>query len=501
MSARKVYQPNPSGKKYPSKARYQRKKSHRLNPVILGVALAGISVISAVAGALLAVILSESSPLQQAQLTPEERAVFNQEEIVAQDSLKIPELSRPVNILVLGIKVLTSDLKEPPAEDVGYHALVNSFEGLSDTMLLIRFDPLSEKLTILSIPRDTRVDLEGHGVQKINSANEYGGPALATEAISELLGGVKIDKYVRLNIQGVEKLIDAIGGVTVNVPKDMKYNDFSQHLYIDLKKGRQHLDGNKAVQFLRYRYDAYGDISRIQRQQMLMRSVVEQALKPTTILKVPQILSVIQSHLDTDLTIKELMAVGGFAAKTERSNVQMIMLPGYFSGDGKTAVSYWLPDDSRIQEIMAQHFEVIPEEKIASTDSSQIARNRTKSSSYSSDRSTEQWSYSSPPQQDYRNIKIAIQNSLEETESVQKMVSSLREAGYRSIYVSRDWSEPLEVTKIVAQGGDERAAAVIRAALGVGEVLVESTGVLDSDITIQIGKDWQERNTELQEQL
>ena len=498
MSARKMYQPTPSGKQYAPKVRYQRKKVRRRNTILIGVALAGISLISAAAGALLAVTLSESSPLQQAKLTPEEKAVFNQEEIVAKNSLKIPELSRPVNILVLGIKVLTSDLDEKPEEDLGYHALVNSFDGLSDTMLLLRFNPDAEKLTILSIPRDTRVRLDEYGVQKINIANEYGGPALVTEAVSNLLDGVKIDKYVRLNIQGVEKLIDALGGVTVNVPKDMKYNDFSQHLYIDLKKGKQHLDGDKATQFLRFRYDAYGDISRIQRQQMLMRSVVEQTLKPSTIVKVPKILSVIQSHLDTDLTIKELMALGGFAAKTDRSNVQMFMLPGNFSGDGRSGVSYWLPDRRRIGDIMTQHFEVLPENQIASLDSSGITRNGygTKSSSIYRERQTEEWSSRRPLQQDYRNIRIAIQDSLEDSETVQKMVSSLREAGYRRVYVSRNWSEPLEVTRIVAQNGDNRAAAVIRASLGVGEVLVESTGILNSDLTIQIGKDWQDKNLE-----
>ena len=501
MSARKIYQPSPSGKKYVPKVRYQRKKARRRNSLLIGVALTGISLISAAAGALLAVTLSESSPLQQAELTQEEKAVFNQEEIVAKNSLKVPELSRPVNILVLGIKVLTSDLDAQPEEDLGYHALVNSFHGLSDTMLLLRFDPTAEKVTILSIPRDTRVDLAQYGVQKINIANEYGGPALTTEAVSNLLDGVKIDKYVRLNIQGVEKLIDALGGVTVNVPKDMKYTDFSQHLYIDLKKGRQHLDGDKATQFLRFRYDAYGDISRIQRQQMLMRSVVEQTLQPSTILKIPKILSVIQSHIDTDLTIKELMAVGGFAAKTERSDVQMLMLPGDFSGDGKTGVSYWLPNRRRIKEIIPQHFDVVPEDQIASLDSSRITGNGygTKSSSIYSDRQTGEWSSNRFERQDYRNIKIAIQDSLEDSEAVQAMVSSLRKAGYRRVYVSRNWSEPLEVTRIVAQGGDDRAAAVVRAALGVGEVLVESTGVLDSDLTIQIGADWHHKSSEVEE--
>ena len=477
MSARKIYQPTPSRKQYVPKARPKRKKTNRRNLLFIGVALAGISLISAAAGALLAVTLSESSPLQQAELTPEEKAVFNQEEIVAKNSLKVPELSRPVNILVLGVKVLTSDLDQKPEQDLGYHALVNSFHGVSDTMLLLRFDPTADKLTILSVPRDTRVRLEKYGVRKINSANEYGGPALTTEAISNLLDGVKIDKYVRLNVQAVEKLIDAVGGVTVNVPKDMKYNDFSQHLYIDLKKGKQHLDGDKALQFLRFRYDAYGDISRIQRQQMLMRSVVEQTLRPSTIVKIPKILSVIQSHLDTDLTIKELMALGGFAAKTDRSDIQMFMLPGNFSGNGKTgATSYWLPNRRRISKIMTQHFDVFPESEMAS-------RNGYR----------QEWSSNRPSKRDYRNVSIAIQDSLEDSEAVQKMVSSLREAGYRRVYVSRDWSEPLEVTRIVAQGGDDRAAAVIRAALGVGEVLVESTGILNSDLTIQIGKDWQER--------
>lgn len=501
MSARKVYQPTPSGKKYVHKVRYQRNKGNRRNSILIGVALAGISLISAAAGALLAVTLSDSSPLQQAELTPEEKAVFNQEEIVAKNSLKIPELSRPVNILVLGIKVLTSDLDEQPEEDLGYHALVNSFQGLSDTMLLLRFDPNAEKLTILSIPRDTRVNLDEHGVQKINIANEYGGPALTTEAVSNLLDGVKIDKYVRLNIQGVEKLIDALGGVTVDVPKDMKYTDFSQHLYINLKKGKQHLDGDKATQFLRFRYDAYGDISRIQRQQMLMRSVVEQALKPATIVKVPQILSVIQSHLDTDLTIKELMALGNFASKTERSNVQMFMLPGDFSGNGKREISYWLPNERKIAEIMTQHFDVVPDDYTNSLDSSSVNRNgyETNSSSRFSDRQTEAWSSYSHSQKDYRNISIAIQDSLEDREAVNTMVSSLREAGYRQVYVSRRWSEPLEVTKIIAQGGDDRAAAIVRAAIGVGEVLVESTGILNSDLTIQIGRDWQQRSVEVQE--
>ncbi|NER03320.1 MAG: LCP family protein, partial [Okeania sp. SIO3C4] len=313
--------------------------------------------ISATAGALLAVSLS-STPLMQQKLSPEEAAVFSQQDL-AKSNMRLPELTRPVNILLLGIKVLTSDLEEYPhySSDVGYHALVNSFKGLSDTMLLVRFDPKNQKLTLLSIPRDTRTYVEDRGLTKINAANYYGGPAKSAKAVSELLGGVGIDRYIRVNVQGVEKLIDALGGVTVNVPKDMKYQDDSQHLYINLKAGEQHLNGDRVLQFLRFRYDNLGDIGRVQRQQLLMRAFMEQSVNVKTLSRLPKILSVIQSHIDTNLSVEELVALMNFAAKTERSNVQMLMVPGEFSNPEKYNASYWLPDLTTLDTMIAKHFD------------------------------------------------------------------------------------------------------------------------------------------------
>lgn len=440
-------------------------KKFRASWLLIGLGLTGVAMLSATAGAILAVSLS-STPLKQTNLSEQEAAVFNREETISYKNLNLPQLSRPVNILVLGTKVLTSDLEEDerPKEDLGYHALVNSFKGLSDTMLLLRFDPQKETVTVLSIPRDTQAEIEGHGIRKVNEANYYGGPALAAESISKLLGGIPIDRYVRVNIQGVEKLIDALGGVTLYVPKDMKYQDDSQHLYINLKEGEQHLDGNKAIQFLRFRYDEFGDISRVQRQQTFMRALVEQALKPQTILRLRDIVSVVQSHLDTNLTVEELAAISGFAAQTKRSNVQMVMLPGTFSGDGRHDVSYWLPSQRSIQEIATKHFDHIPEDSIE---------------------------YSEAQEFDPTSLRIAIQDSTDNPEAVQEMVNYLQQAGYSRVFISNKWKEPLETSRIVAQTGDNGGAAALRAKLGFGEVLVESTGSLASDITIQLGKDWQ----------
>lgn len=421
--------------------------------------LTGVATVSAAAGALLAVGLA-STPLLQSRLTPEQAEVFEQDDISTGANFRLPQLSRPVNILVLGVKVLSSDLENPPpeVEDLGYHALVNSFEGLSDTMLLIRFDPSSEQMTVLSIPRDTRTFVEGVGTTKLNEANLYGGPALAASSISDLLDGVGIDRYVRINVQGVEKLVDALGGVTVYVPEDMKYQDDSQHLYINLEEGEQHLDGSEAMQFLRFRYDQYGDIGRVQRQQVFLRALQEQTLSPATLARLPKILSVIQAHVDTNLSLEELLALVGFASGIERSDVQMVMLPGDFSNPGQYELSYWIPHERAIEHMVSQYF-------FRSTD---FASN----------------------ERAINNLRVAVQDSTGHPEAVDALVNRLNEAGYWNVYVERDWGELLAETRIIAQGGDSYSADIIQRLLGLGEVRVESTGVLQSDITIQLGNDW-----------
>ena len=422
----------------------------------LSLALVGVAGVSASTGAMLAVSMG-SKPLLQSQLSPEEAAVFEDSDpILTGNSLRLPTLTRPVNILVLGVKVLTSDL-DMPTEDQGYHALVNSFEGLSDTMLLLRFNPRTEELVVLSVPRDTRALVSG-SLTKINEANRQGGPALTAESVSNLLGGVAIDRYVRINVQGVEKLIDALGGVTVDVPKDMKYQDDSQHLYINLKAGRQNLDGDQALQFLRFRYDEHGDIGRVQRQQMMMRAVIEQTLNPATIGRLPKILSVIQSHVDTNLSVEELLALVGYGAQTSRSDVQMLMLPGSFSSPQEYSRSYWLPNYSSIDTMVDQYFGL---NTLQTTEAASPAY-----------------------------LRVVIQDSTGDDVAVQSMVDTLYDSGYRNVIVGRSLNQPMTETKIVAQRGDRNSASLLHRFLGVGEVRVESTGDLDSDITIQLGEDW-----------
>lgn len=421
--------------------------------------------LSATAGAILAMTMS-STPLLQRKLSAAEAAVFSKNELSSVNSLQLPELTRPVNILVLGAKVLTNDVADDSGQQqkLGYHALVNSFDGLTDTMLLLRFTPATKKVVLLSIPRDTRVEIPGHGVSKINAANSFGGPALSAQSVSNLLGGVGIDRYVTINVQGVEALIDAVGGVTVDVPKDMKYQDDSQHLYVNLKAGRQHLNGNQALQLLRFRHDELGDIGRVQRQQMVMRALSEQTLNPTILARLPKILSVIRSHIDTNLTVEELFALVAFGTSVDRSNLQMQIVPGDYGDIETYGTSYWLPNTAQIPGLAAQFFDT----GTAPSDGSGTA-----------------------------NVRVAVQSRVQ-TVTPEAIAAVLERSGYSNVFPSEAYGEPLKTTRIIAQRGDVKSAEAIRQTLGVGEVLVDSTGDLTSDVTVQIGTDWVQRQTPAQ---
>jgi len=423
------------------------------------VGMGGIAIVSGLAGALLAVSW-ESTPLQQAQLTPQEEAVFDGDRISG-NGLRFSQLTRPVNILLMGMSVLPPDIQNPPVDSksLGYLPQINSFDGLSDVMLLIKFDPETNKIVMLSVPRDTRTEIEGHGMKKINAANVEGGPALTAKTVSNLLGGVGVDRYIRINVLGVSKLIEALGGVNIYVPKDMKYRDDSQHLYINLKAGQQHLNGEQALQLLRYRHDELGDIGRIQRQQMVLRALIEQSLNPTTITRLRDILNVVKENIDTNLSVEELIALVGFGSKTSRSNMQMLMLPGRFSENREFDASYWVPDGRAIGKLVSQHFDLEGKTELQSSDPSRL--------------------------------RVAIQDSTGSDRSqLRPLIRTLEKAGYTNVFISKPWGQPLEVTHIVAQQGDGNSAESLRSLLGFGEVRVESTGNIGSDISIQVGKDW-----------
>lgn len=438
-------------------------KKLRKTPLWLWLGLGSIGALSAAAGAFLAVSLT-SAPLQQRTLSAADDAFFKQngKEAFSRSLLQVPEVSKPVNILLLGIKTNLSDVKTSNGRErkkTGYDAEVDSLEGLSDTMMLLRFDPQTQRTIIMGIPRDTKIERTKRGAEKINAVDSESGPAAAAKEVSKVLGGVAVDRYIRVNNLGVAKLVDELGGVTVTVPKDIKYQDDSQHFYVNLKAGKQHLDGMKLLGLLRYRHDANGDLGRMQRQQMVFKALLEQSLNPMTITRIPQLFSVIQRQVDTNLTVEELLALAGFSMQNGKSKMQMLMMPGDYNGDGKHGTSYWLPNEKGIQNMMARYF-----------DHGTISIEQTK----------------------VENLRINIQDTSYFPDATARLVKRLNKAGYQNVHLDTNLKlkEDLTTSQFIAQKGNPEVAEGISQLLGFGEVKVDSSGNLYSDVTIKLGRDW-----------
>src|SRR3954454_12377447 len=183
---------------------------------------------------------------------------------------------RRVNILALGI-------------DDGQGG-----QGRSDSILLVHVDTAAHRMSALSIPRDTRIPTGQEHYGKINGAYARGGPRLAAEAVTELTG-LPVDYTLSTNFSGFSRLVDLVGGIEMNVERTMDYDDQWGHLSIHLKPGPQHLDGEKAIQYVRFRKSSSGDadgsdISRIGRQQKFLQAVAARCLDGCNLLHLPEII-------------------------------------------------------------------------------------------------------------------------------------------------------------------------------------------------------------------
>ncbi len=378
-------------------------------------------------------------------------------------------ISRPVNILVMGIDqgLDTSEEKK------GTQGPSDMLRSRSDTMLLVRLDPDNHKAKALTIPRDTQVEIPGMGVEKINAANWKGGPELASQVVSKTLNNVSVDRYIRISTLAFIDLVDVMGGVEIFVPKRMKYDDFTQKLHIDLQPGLQTLNGEQAQGFVRFRHDDLGDIGRAQRQQTLIKALQKKFQNPLMLTRLPQVFSVLQKHIDSNMSLGEMLALLQFGMQTQSNQFQMVMLPGRFSTPNEFALSYWIMDPTATAQIMKTYFEVDPAAAPASTNAPTSTGALTADPAASTD------------------LKIVIQNASEDPHGGQHMADFLQQAGFTNVAIDKDWPEPLALTQVVPQWGNLEAAQKLQQALGGNsEVTSDSTGNLRSDITIRVGRNW-----------
>lgn len=230
----------------------------------------------------------------------------------------------------------------------------------SDFMMVANYNTETKEVHTIQIPRDTYVPGNGRKDKKINSA--YFSGFEQTKYELNLALGIDVQKYVAVDTEGFRKLVDAIGGVDFEVPFDMNYEDPTQDLYIHLKAGMQHLDGDKAEQFVRWRKNADGsgpyggsDLGRMDAQKDFLLAVVEQTLQLKNVVKIPELLNILEENVETNLTQGEMMAYATeFMSNLSVENVHFHVLPGesrYFN-----SLWYFLPDETEAKTLIDQYF-------------------------------------------------------------------------------------------------------------------------------------------------
>jgi LCP family protein required for cell wall assembly len=190
---------------------------------------------------------------------------------------------------------------------------------------------------ILQVPRDTYVDAPGLGVMKANALYGTAGVETAKTEVGRLIGS-PVDRYLKVNLDALAKLADALGGVNVDVPKRMYYVDNAQGLYIDLQPGPQLLKGKELEGFLRFRHDQMGDLGRMERQRKVINQVFGKLAQPATLARLPELMRIAGKDIHTDLSPIEMTQLLTTLARTRLSTGR---LAGrlYWEHD----LSYWMP--------------------------------------------------------------------------------------------------------------------------------------------------------------
>lgn len=232
----------------------------------------------------------------------------------------------------------------------------------SDTMMLANFDPVTCKVNIMSIPRDTRVTIENK-TRKINYAFPHGGVDLAVQTVSELLD-VNIKYYAFVDTSAFRKIIDELGGVDYYVPVDLNYDDPTQNLHIHLKQGQQRLNGAESEQYIRFRhpnkwtkalkqyYDG-SDLKRMEAQQNFLKELMRQKLNLQYLPKLNSIIDVVFQNIETNLSLSEIVKMTGYISKFKVENLSFFPMPGQ---PYDASPWYYICDVDSTRQIMSENF-------------------------------------------------------------------------------------------------------------------------------------------------
>lgn len=233
------------------------------------------------------------------------------------ENLDISNYKERINVLLLGVDTLSNEKKQTGTR--------------SDTMMILSVDPITKTGFILSIPRDSYVQIHGQEkMTRINHAHSYGGTELALSTVKDFIK-IPIHHYIKVDYNALFKVVDDLGGIEFDVPIDMNYSDTQAKppLKINLKAGIQTLNGEQAMGLLRFRKDYPDrDLGRIRTQQAFIETVLKKLASPASIPKIPKHIETAYQYVETDMTLQDILSLIKIGISIDLSYVEKATIPG-----------------------------------------------------------------------------------------------------------------------------------------------------------------------------
>lgn len=369
--------------------------------------------------------------------------------------------------------------------------------NLTDTIMLFSYNPRTQEASMLSIPRDTFIGDdpdEATAWDKINSVYQLGVDGLL-EDVSNLTG-IEVKNYVVVDTAGFKELVDTIGGVTFNVPMDMKYDSYSQGLHIDLKAGEQVLDGDKAEQLVRFRHNndgstypaSYGleDEGRMKTQQAFLTELAKQTLTVGNIPKIMDILDIANKYVKTNMDFNMLKDYVPYLVELNMNDIKKDTLPG--EPALTNGVWVYLADEEDAPKVINELFPKSMLYNIEETDDNTILNTTVNEENSQTSIENETNNTSTTNNMDKEDIKIELLNATDNIKNISKMSNLLEDLGY-NVTKTGNTNSASKTVIINRSNVSEEFLNEIKQELKTAEV--EEGGETTVDITIIIGQDYE----------
>ncbi|MBE0447865.1 MAG: LCP family protein [Actinobacteria bacterium] len=325
--------------------------------------------------------------------------------------------------------------------------------GRADTIMVLRINPKKKIAHLISIPRDTRVKIPGMGKRKINAAYQNGGTKLMIQTVKDFTG-LDINHYAVVNFQGFKEVVDALGGIDIDVEKrlvDPRHN-------IDIRPGYQHMDGEEALKYVRVR-KVDDDFHRIDRQQKFLKAVMQEVMSVTTIVRIPQLAQIASENITTDrkLSITKMIAYGHMFRSIRQENLYTVMIPG--TPQTIDGISFVVADKAKVAWILDRVKSDMP---LKLTDD----------------------------ERQNENIKVDIRNGSGKAGMAKKMAKKLGSMNFKIREIGNAQSFTYYETQVLASEEKSDVARKVRSQLGFGRVIVEDHGSSQADVLVIVGRDY-----------